>query len=658
MKTNYRNDIDGLRAIAVLSVILNHAGFRLFPGGFVGVDVFFVISGYLITGILLREIDGNEFSLVRFYNRRIRRILPALFAVLVFTMIICSLIYDPKRLMDFGRSVIATVLFASNINFWLEAGYFDTPSQLKPLLHTWSLAVEEQFYILFPLFMVLTMRYARKFLPVVLMLTALASFVLGWQEMQHDSGAAFYLAHLRAWELLAGALIASSRLRSDAIQKYGGGVATLGIILILLPVFIYTENTPFPGLAALVPVGGAAMILVGGLHGHSAASRFLSLPLLTFIGKISYSLYLWHWPLIIFWRYYAIRPVTVLENVLILFLILVLAAISWRYIETPFRSPNFLQPGQLYMLAGGTMSIMLVVGAILYFNKGFPARDVTQASLAADMKRWDLEKCNMDYAGDPNVITPCRIGNASQPASFLVWGDSHAPTTGKAIDVAAKNSGAGGLMTYLLGCPTLLDVVSSPVVGVVSCPGYNHTVLDYLDAHPEITKVIIVNRWTVWVEGAHYKDEFGGALSLKDSRGELPDDASIDKLFTAGLERLVQRLRDTGHEVYLVTPIPEIGYDVPSANFIALQTGRDANQIIAPTIDEYLDRNGRTNEILQSLAHMYGIHLIEPWKILCVEGRCRVVINEVPLYQDDDHISPFGSEIIAPVFEPIFNDMD
>ncbi len=654
METRYRNDIDGLRAISVLSVILNHLDIRLFSGGFIGVDVFFVISGYLITGILIREIQAHEFSLVTFYNRRIRRILPALFGMIAPTVVICGLIYEPEKFRDFARSVMATTLFGSNINFWRESGYFDAPSQLKPLLHTWSLAVEEQFYIFFPLFMILLMRYTKKHVPLMLGLAAILSFSACLVVMQRDPSAAFYLAPLRAWELLTGALLATNLPSAKADNKHGGVLSWFGIVLVVLPVFLFDENTSFPGYAALIPVAGAALVLYGGNNRNTPAYRLLSLPPLVFTGKISYSLYLWHWPLIIFWRHYTNRPLTEIEIALQLILIFFIATASWRYIETPFRSINFLQTRQVYALAVCSMAVAFTTGAIIYSHKGFPERDDTWAYTQADKKNWNFEKCNMNYLDNSFVVTPCRIGAGTQQPTFLIWGDSHAPTSGKAVDIAAKKAGTGGALTYMPGCPTLLDILAAPSVGDVPCLDYNHAVLKYLDEHPELHKVIIINRWTPWAEGTRYKDEAGGDLSLADTLHELPGDAPISLVFTLGLERTIKRLVDDGREVYLITPIPEIGHDVPSANFIATQTGRDVNEIIAPTIEEYLTRNQETNRILHSLQEKYGIHLVEPWKILCVEGQCRVAINGLPLYQDDDHISPFGSEIIAPVFDVIF----
>jgi peptidoglycan/LPS O-acetylase OafA/YrhL len=656
MNLKYRKDIDGLRAISVLSVLLTHAGIGLFSGGFIGVDVFFVISGYLITTILVKEIQSNEFSLIRFYERRIRRILPALFVVVAFTVAVCVVMYDAEKFMDFGKSVIATTLFVSNINFWKESGYFDAPSQLKPLLHTWSLAVEEQFYIFFPLFMFLLYRYAKKLAPFILAGTAVLSFGFAVHGTFTDPSAAFYLSHLRAWELLVGSMLAINIIPTGVGKKYSNIIGFVGLAMIAIPIFQYTESTKFPGISALAPVLGAALILFSGMEGKSLVGRFLSIPPLVFIGKISYSLYLWHWPLIIFVKYYMIRQLTPFEVGGLLVASILISALSWRFVETPFRSKSFISTRQIYALGAIGMVLMFFAGGTVYYFKGFPERQGLEY-LAKDKKKeevWLFKECNINYTDNPEAITPCEVGDRSQLPSFIIMGDSHTPTYGKAIHRSAEQSGVSGILSYDQGCPTLLDMIPNPEIGDVPCIEYNHMALSYLKEHPEINTVILASRWTIWVEGVRYKQEEGVKLHLTDSLGEAPPDASEEYLFTLGLERTIKAILELDRKVVVVAPLPEIGYDVPSANFIASRTRRDINELIAPSLDEYLTRTQKTFAILESFKEKYGIQVIEPWKTLCVEGKCRAAINDIPLYNDDDHLSIFGSELVTPVFDPLF----
>lgn len=661
MELNYRADIDGLRAIAVLSVVLNHAGIVAFSGGFIGVDIFFVISGYLITSIIGREIQGNQFSLIKFYERRIRRILPALFVVIAFTIVVCALIYDAEKFMAFGKSVMATTLFGSNINFWRESGYFDTPSRLKPLLHTWSLAVEEQFYIVFPLLMAALYRYARKFTPAILMGIAIVSLVLGISAVTNNPSTAFYLAPMRAWELLTGSLLALNIIPKGLGKIQANVIGLAGLIMIAVPIFQYSDNTKFPGISAIPPVLGTAMIIIAGMEGKSLIGRFLGFPLLVFIGKISYSVYLWHWPLIIFARYYSIRQMTSAELGVVLVSTFVISTLSWAFVETPFRSKQFLSTKQIYIFAGSVMTLIFFAGAAITHFKGFPERNgVKYLATASDNKKeegWLYEECNINYIDNPESIHPCKIGDPSQAATFMIWGDSHAPTYGKAVHISSAINDLSGVLTYTPGCPTLLDMIPEPQNGDTACVDYNRMVLSYLTEHTEIQTVILISRWTVWLEGTRYKQEEGSPVHLVDDLKNADLTLNNEDLFRLGLERTIKTLVEMDRNVILIAPLPEIGYDVPSANFIASRTGRDVNQIIAPSLEEYIARNQRTMTILKSFQEKYGFQIIEPWKFLCQQDICRAVVNGIPLYRDDSHLSIFGSELISPVFDPFFESM-
>lgn len=295
MSLKYRADIDGLRAIAVLVVIFFHAGIPGFSGGFVGVDVFFVISGFLITSIIVNEIDEGKFSIARFYERRIRRIFPALFPVIVFTVVAGAFLYDFVSFKELGKSIVATTLFSSNIHFWHQAGYFDTESIRKPLLHTWSLAVEEQFYIVFPLLLLAINRFGKKlYLPWLLGIGLLSLFASIYGIYSNPS-VTFYMVPTRAWELLAGSILALQRIPLLKSNSYRNLFSVTGFGLICYSVVCYTEATLFPGANALAPVIGASLIIYSGMEGGaSTVKKFLSVKPLVSIGLISYSLYLWH----------------------------------------------------------------------------------------------------------------------------------------------------------------------------------------------------------------------------------------------------------------------------------------------------------------------------------------------------------------------------
>ena len=341
----YRAEIDGLRALAVVPVILFHAGFELFSGGFVGVDVFFVISGYLITTILIEDIENQRFSIVNFYERRARRILPALFFVMLVCIPFAWLWMIPSQMKDFSQSLVAVSLFASNILFWRESGYFDAAAEEKPLLHTWSLAVEEQYYVLFPIFLILAWRFGKNRVFWMIVVMAAISLLLSEWGWRNKAAANFYLAPTRAWELFAGS-IAAFVVQKQGVQK-NNSLATLGLAAIIFSIFFYDETTPFPSVYALVPVIGVVLLVLYA-EKDTLAAKVLSTKGFVRVGLISYSAYLWHQPLFAFARIRSLEHPSLLLMSLLSLTSLVLAYFSWRYIEKPFRDKNAVSRTKIF----------------------------------------------------------------------------------------------------------------------------------------------------------------------------------------------------------------------------------------------------------------------------------------------------------------------
>ena len=358
---NYRREIDGLRALAVLPVILFHAGFETFSGGFVGVDVFFVISGYLITTIILAELEQGKFSIVNFYERRARRILPALFLVMLVCIPFALMWFFTNQLKDFSQSLVAVSVFASNILFWHESGYFDTAAELKPLLHTWSLAVEEQYYVLFPLFLMLFWKLGKRWILLTLGLLFVVSIVVAQWLAYAEPGAAFYLLPTRGWELLIGAFAAFYLSKANP-KEFGKGLSELGgwlgVALILYAVFAYSKATPFPGLFALVPTLGAVLIILFA-NQKNTVGKFVGNKIFVGVGLVSYSAYLWHQPLLAFFKYRNNGDLDKISASIIIVATFALAVLSLRYIETPVRTKKILV----------TRSALFVssISAILFF---------------------------------------------------------------------------------------------------------------------------------------------------------------------------------------------------------------------------------------------------------------------------------------------------
>jgi len=655
MTPRYRPDIDGLRAVAVLSVLLFHNGVTAFSGGYVGVDIFFVISGYLITAIIVREIETGDFSIGQFYERRFRRILPALVVVIMFTFLAGTILFDATQLKALAKSVSATALFSSNILFHLQSGYFDAPSELKPLLHTWSLAVEEQFYIFFPLLLIWLAKSGSKKYTLWLIPLAIFSCIASIAGIEFSPSGTFYLLPTRAWEFLIGSILAIHTLPHIKQPLTRDILATTGLVLISFSLFAYTPNTNFPGIAAIAPTVGAALIIYAGAGGTPWVSRVLSFKPVVFIGLISYSLYLWHWPLLVYTKYYAItepQPLTITIMVIATF---VLAIISWRYVETPFRKKKILATRHhLLTVSLLTSAAIAGLGYIVVLNHGLPNRyesDPAHKIATGDPEWKHWEHCENIENRLSNNQDLCTIGRNSGTESFIFWGDSHARAMASAIDLSAKRQGVTGRIATRSACPPLLSI-DRP--NSTACYEFNEQVLQYIANKPTIQTVILAARWALSANGTRYKNESGPPVRLIDLQSDRDTHKTNVEILETGLRRTAEKLQSMGKTVVLVDPVPEVGFDVPSANFIAQITGRDANAIISPRLDEYLQRTKGVTNIFNSLKQDGIVKIINPSAYLCDNRRCKVVIDATPIYRDDDHLSTFGSKYIAPSFDEAF----
>lgn len=652
MNTAYRADIDGLRAIAVMSVLFYHVGSAPFSGGYVGVDVFFVISGFLITSIIERELGAGTFSIRQFYIRRCRRILPALLVVIAFCLGAGLVLLEPVSLNELGRSIVATALFSSNVLFYLSAGYFDAPSELKPLLHTWSLAVEEQYYVCFPLLMLAIARFGRRRYAVWLGALWVASFVTGVVATRIDSTFAFFSFPTRAWELLLGSLLAVRIVPPLQHRGLRNGVAALGLALIAVSVVVPIPQPQFPGYAALLPTLGATVVIYAGLGGETWVGRMLSVRPLVGIGLISYSLYLWHWPLIVFTKRYVITGISDQGVVVLCCGALLAAVLSWRFIEQPFRGRGaVIGDQQLLVGSGVALGSTCLLGLVVVIAKGFPER-LYQAEAFAD---WSKEQEHWGSCMGPKWIakgqSPCTIGVDSKDPDFILWGDSHAQAMAPAVDLSARRHGAAGFVAAKVACPPLLHVERAERT---TCENFNANVLSFIEGKPSAKTVILAGRWAFCVHGKGYGSDADKAIRLVDvlEPSVKSDNATLTRL---GLVRTIRELQKLGRRVVVVGQVPEVAYQVPAASFAAELTGRDANQLIAPTVAAYKERTASVDAILGDLERDFGVKVVQPHEWLCNKTRCRVAAEDGPLYRDDDHLSVLGSRSLSRLFDPIFD---
>lgn len=648
----YRADIDGLRALAILPVMFFHAGFGFAQGGFVGVDVFFVISGFLITSLIHGEMVAGGFSLVEFYERRVRRLLPALFAVLLFCVLLGALLLLPHDFRYFGGALFATTLFASNVFFWLEAGYFDVAAERKPLLHTWSLGVEEQYYLLFPVYLLLVLRYLPRHKVAVTAAITLATLALSEWGVRYAESAAFYLTPLRAWQLGLGALLALVPLPQPRRPVLLNGASFAGIGLIAWSVTEYSWETPFPGLNALLPCLGTALLIWTGDHRSSLVGRLLRLRPLVLTGLISYSLYLWHWPLLVFARHFAIRELTLEERLAVLLLSVVAAIVSWRFVERPFRGRSgLLGRRALFGVTAGVMALLCAIGLAIVAQDGWPQRyDSEERRLLAGAEDINprRDECSFLTAEDLRDGKACRIGRPGDGApSFVVWGDSHADTLMTAFDRLAREHGRTGLYLGKFGCPPLLGV--GRVGSTYRCREFNAAARELIASVPG-ARVVLVARWSHYTGQPLYGHEERTRVVLFDELSSVRATGLNDEVLARSLDRTLDALRD--RPVYVVRTIPEMRYSVPHALTQSRHLGRDLE--IRLTKEDYEARQRPVTRMFAAAQARHDFRLIDPASVLCAGGWCRVEEDGHPLYFDDRHLSVRGADFVAEVLEPVF----
>lgn len=437
----YRREVDGLRALAVLPVIFFHAGFQAFSGGFVGVDIFFVISGYLITSLILVERQAGTFSLARFYERRARRILPALFFVMLACLPFAWLLLSPADLKRFGQSLVSTSLYGSNILFWLTSGYFEPSGEFKPLLHTWSLAVEEQFYLLFPLAMLIGFRLGMRWLLAILAAAALLSLgAAHWGSQSHPE-ATFYLLFTRGWELLLGAFVAFYCLHArhrpppPLVADIAGAA---GLALLAYAIFAFDQHTPFPSLYALIPTVGTALLITFATA-QTTTGKLLGSKVLVAIGLLSYSAYLWHQPVFSFARHWELEEPGTMLLASLSAIVFLLAYLSWRYIEAPFRDGRRVTRTQVVAYGSAFSVLFIALGLAGHFSGGFLSRYDGQDRYLATMDTYEAREGLKDLSGS---IRMKAFDPADARPKVLIIGDSFAEDLINALD-------ASGLMRQM-----------------------------------------------------------------------------------------------------------------------------------------------------------------------------------------------------------------
>jgi peptidoglycan/LPS O-acetylase OafA/YrhL len=615
----YRPDIDGLRALAVLPVLAFHFNIPYFGGGFVGVDVFFVISGYLITGILLKDFGtGRPGWLGRFYMRRIRRILPAFLAMTLLTLLTGSVLLFPGELAALGRNALAALFFASNLYLHAETNYFAAGSEANAFLHTWSLAVEEQFYLLYPPLLYLLHRFARARLPVALLALAVLSFLLCVDATDSHPQAAFYLPAYRVWELAAGGLLAALPGLTIRNRVLGEGLAIGGIVLILGATYLYYKKMLYPGVWAAAPVAGALLLIMTGSGGRTLASRLLSARPAVHIGRISYSLYLVHWPLFVFTHLALGRVLHGAEQAGLLLLSLALAHLSWRFVERPFRVGEPQGDSghrRLVLRFAGPVAAAAAVALSLSVSGGFPGRFAPEVERLASYARYDdvpvyrRGTCFIDayQQGAEDFRTdPCLTRDPAR-RNVLLIGDSHAAHLWKALEEGLP--GVHVLQMTASGCKPFLVPVGVPACSDLITRAFEQTVPGY-----RYDGVILAGEW---------------------GHDDLPY-----------LEGTLDHLKRFTPHVYLAGPI--VAYNQSLARLLARSEawGR------AMPGPEAQGRNGAAlDSEFAAFAHLHGVTYLSTYRALCATPEtCLLKIGDVPVQWDNSHLTAEGARRVVSAF--------
>lgn len=635
----YRPEIDGLRAIAVLSVILSHAHLGL-PGGFIGVDVFFVISGYLITCLIVEGLEQRTFSLGEFWARRCRRIVPAMVAVLLTALLAGWFLLLPSDFAALGKAVSSQAVLVANFYYWRTLGYFWPSATEVPLLHTWSLAVEEQFYLITPVLLISLFRVTKhhqrtNLLGVAGIGMAVSLAFSEWLLRRHPE-AAFYLLPSRAWELLLGTMLAV--LPRRWLPQWRGMrelASWIGLASIVVPCFCYTAETPFPGFAAVPPCLGAALFIWANARDSerkapTTPGDLLSRRAPVFIGLISYSLYLWHWPLLAFSNYWSLSDLSLGYRVSIVGIVAILAYASWRWVETPFRRRRGSRPTVL-ALAGGALAIVLVAGAAVIAGQGFPSRfsKVTlryaaaksEATLVHEMSPEEVFAGNLLAIGTPTSTSSVRL---------VVWGDSHAMAAMPAFDSLLRQNGLAGRAAIHSSTVPVLDYLRKPFDQTAhEAVRFNEAVFSYITAR-RVPDVALVACWDCYVDITNPAD----AVRLESA-----------------LVATIRRLNGIGVRTWILAQVPAQPFDVPKALIRASLTHENLSNRCAKPATRRNMLEGIHHDLLGRIAAAGG-NLIDPCPHFLDDTQTyyRIVLDGAPMYRDTNHLTVAAAQtILLPV---------
>ena len=678
MKNLYRPEIDGLRALAVLSVIFFHAGIEVFQGGFVGVDVFFVVSGYLITTIILKDIEKGKFSLTYFYQRRCRRILPALLVTIILSFPIALILLPPNDLQNFSKSVISSLSFWSNFQFSSETGYFATPGEYKPLLHTWSLSIEEQFYIFYPLLFIILFKLGKKifnFVIITLLFLSLGfaqwSGNLNYQYPFLDENLSFYSQSVfsefmmpfgRIWELALGAFCAFlpnknifSRYFSSKKNKivFFNFSSFIGISLIFFSFFYLSRNFPYPSFYSMIPTIGTALLIIFATE-DTFMKKILSNKILVFIGLISYSAYLFHYPIFSFIKYSQIN-IDYKDYIYLIPAILFLSFLNWKYIEKPFRNKNTPVKNLFFFIFLGYL-ILLSASLYIYKNDGLKNRSkfaITENIINSFKISEEGKKCiDIDFVHlKKNQDKICKIGNKnSDKIDFIVFGDSHVTGFHEAFNNYGKENNKSGLFVGYAGCPPILNIYSlRPDQSEKNCYQLNKLVSE-ITKEKGVRNLFFISRWTYYTGGESFNTE----LNLISLKPKARANKNLSRLaFQKGLQDTLEFYSNQKARVFIFEQVP---YQNIEPEQIYYRSFNDNKKIFNENLVNYsvnLSEHEKlqkfVNGLFQSSNKIYkNLTIVPTSDFLCDQrtDKCLIGNNINSFYADKGHLNRIGARLV------------
>ncbi|MEQ8292120.1 MAG: acyltransferase family protein [Roseovarius sp.] len=621
----YRRELDGVRAIAVLSVVLFHVGYPDMLGGYVGVDIFFVLSGYLICGQTYMRLEQGTYSVTEFFARRIRRLSTAYALCFLVTALLANAFFLRSEMGIVADGFLGSITFTNNFNLMNSVGYFSAPAHENPFLHTWSLSIEEQFYIVLPMLILLTRRNRTVFAWLLgVLFVASLGLTLFSGDLIHDREERFFSSAFRVWELAAGGLIFLVTYHRLIPAKVPF-LPLVGLVLVIAPVNLLDSSHLYPGWATVAPVLGTVILIAFAAPGHSWVAKALAVRPMAYIGRISYGTYLWHWPVLVGALYYGVTLTDERRAVLVL-VSLALGALSYHFVEMPVRRISVRGDGKrrLYMLFAGQALVLLGVAVYLLQQPGkaAPGEDAKLEALKAEVMNvhpgwqscWDKS----------TPATFCKLGVPGQASGYVLWGDSMANSAFGALDAYGKARGEAGYLITRPGCGPLLGAGPK-----AECIAFNDRVFAYLDSAPRMD-VFLFARW-------FYYSEAEPLLRPDGSVAEENFPLFVDSL-NAALDRLTAR-----HRVIVINHVPDFPQSVPKS---MLRTLRFGSEPLHLSREEFDALRGPTIEAVARAAEAHGAVHVAPHDLFCDDGVCHHEVDGVPLFVDNVHLGPKGNEVL------------